>query len=229
MISAIAVDDEPKALQIIEDHASKVTFLELQKVFTDPFKALDFVHENNVDLIFLDINMPDISGLEFSRAVLKSEVLIIFTTAHSEYALESYELEALDYLLKPFEFTRFQAAVSKANQRIRSSTTSESKCFFVNTGSERNKICYNDIKYIEGSGNYVSYYLKTKKIMVRSTIKETLARLPSSHFLQVQRSYIVALNHIDKIRDNHIYVKDTKISIGPSYKEQFKLIIKNLS
>lgn len=219
MIKAIAIDDESKALTVIENHASRVSFLELQEVFTNPFMALDFIQKNNIDLIFLDINMPDISGLEFSRTILKKEILIIFTTAHSEYALESYEVEALDYLLKPFEFARFHAAVSKANDRLSSIDKSINDFFFVNTGNDRTKIFYNDISYIEGSGNYVTYYLDDKKVMVRATIRKTLSFLPSTNFFQIQRSYIVAISKIDRIKDNHVHIAKAKISIGPNYRE----------
>jgi len=229
MIKAIAVDDEPKALTVIEHHASRVSFLEVKEVFTNPFMALDFIQKNDVDLIFLDINMPGISGLEFSRAILKKEVLIIFTTAHSEYALESYEVEAIDYLLKPFEFTRFHTAVLKVDERLNASDKSRNDFFFVNTGNDRTKIFYKDISYIEGNGNYVTYYLDREKVMVRATIKETLSRLPSTDFFQIQRSYIIAINKIDRIKDNHVHIGNVKISIGPNYKEQFKSKLEDFS
>lgn len=228
MINAIAIDDEPKALKIIENHASRVSFLELKEMFTNPFMALDFLQRNKIDLIFLDINMPDISGLEFSRAILKKEVLIIFTTAHSEYALESYEIESVDYLLKPFEFARFHKAVSKVNERLSLDNKSRTDFFFVNTGNDRTKITFNDISYIKGSGNYVTYYLNDKRVMVRATIKETLSRLPSN-FFQIQRSYIVAISKIDRVKDNHVHIANAKISIGPNYREQFKSKVEGFS
>lgn len=225
MIRAIAVDDEPKALQVIKEHSTMISQLDLVGAFTDPIKALDFLSENTVDLIFLDINMPDISGLEFSRAINNQDMLIIFTTAYSEYAIQSYELSALDYLLKPIEFTRFHKAVAKAVENVKQSA----KFFFVNTGREQTKIGYDDILFIEGDGNYVTYHLGNTDVMVRSTIKETIARLPSSDFFQVQRSYVVAMKHIDKIQDNHVHIGENKLSIGPSFKEEFMSLVKKLS
>ena len=224
MINAIAVDDEPKALQVIRAHSAKIAALDLVEVFTDPVKALNFLDEHTIDLIFLDINMPDISGLEFSKAIQDQRVQVIFTTAHSEYAIESYELEALDYLLKPIEFTRFYKAVAKAIENSARSTTS----FFVNTGREQTKICYDDILFVEGNGNYVTYHLDNAKVMVRSSIKEAISRLPSVDFIQVQRSYLVAMRHIDKIQDNHVHIGENKISIGPSFRDSFMSVVDRL-
>jgi len=221
MIKAIAVDDEPKALQVIKEHSSKLSMLDLVDTFTDPIRALNFLSENVIDLIFLDIEMPDLSGIEFSRAIKNKNTHVIFTTAHSEYAIESYELASLDYLLKPIEFTRFHKAVAKAVEN----TERSSKYFFVNTGREQTKICYDDILFLEADGNYVTYYLGNAKVMVRSTIKEAITRLPSSGFFQVQRSYVVAMMHIDKIQDNHIHIGESKISIGPSFKEAFMSVV----
>ncbi len=224
MIRAIAVDDEPKALQVIREYSSKISKLDLVDIFTDPVKALNFLNENTIDLIFLDISMPDISGLEFSKAVQDKSVQIIFTTAYSEYAIKSYELDALDYLLKPIEFARFHKAVIKA---IGNSERS-AKFFFVNTGREQTKICYDDILFIGAEGNYVTYHLDNAKVMVRSTIKEAILCLPSSDFFQVQRSFVVAMRHIVKIQDNHVYIGESKISIGPSYKDSFMSVVNRL-
>lgn len=224
MIKAIAIDDEPKALQVIREHSSKISMLDLVEALTDPIKALSFLDENNIDLIFLDINMPDISGLEFSKAVQNRNVQVIFTTAHSEYAIKSYELDALDYLLKPIEFTRFHKAVIKA---IKNSEQS-AKYFFVNTGREQTKICYDDILFVEGDGNYITYHLYNTEVMVRSTIKEAISVLSALDFVQVHRSYIVAMSHIDKIQDNHVHINDSKISIGPNFKEALMSKVKGL-
>lgn len=225
MIKAIAVDDEPMALQVIREHSSKISKLDLVDSFTDPIKALNFLNENTIDLIFLDVNMPDISGLKFSEAINDKNTLIIFTTAHSEYAIESYELAALDYLLKPIEFARFHKAIAKA---IENSVRSD-KFFFVNTGREQTKICYDDILFVEGDGNYIIYHLDNAKVMVRSTIKEAISRLPVLEFVHVHRSYIVAMRHIDKIQDNHVHIRENKISVGPNFKEALMSKVKRLS
>lgn len=229
MIRAIAIDDEPNALRVINTLASEISILRVIDTFTNPITALDYLHQHPVDLIFLDIDMPDISGLEFSRSIHKKNVLVIFTTAHSEYAIDSYEVEAVDYLLKPFEFTRFHTAVIKAKERLSRLEKAEGDFFFVSTGKNRTKICYDDICYVEGNGNYVTYHLAHTQVMVRSTIKEAKARLPAADFSQIQRSYVVALKQIDKIQDNHVYLRNAKISIGPNYREAFKLLIDGLS
>lgn len=223
MINAIAIDDEPKALQVIENHSSKISFLNLMAVFTDPFKAMDFIIETDIDLIFLDINMPDINGLDFIHRIRNNDILIIFTTAYSEYAVKSYELDAIDYLLKPIDFSRIHAAVSKVKERL--SSSDKRNFFFVNIGNGHHKISYNDILYVEGNGNYVTYHLKSTKVMVRATIKETLNGLPRSMFLQIQKSFIISLNQIHKIQDNHIYIGNTRIPIGSKYKTSFRAII----
>ena len=225
MISAIAVDDEPKALQVITSLATRVPFLQLAATFVDPWKALRYVNDHSVQLIFLDISMPDISGLEVSRALHSENVSIIFTTAHSEYALESYEVEAVDYLLKPFSFVRFHTAVTKVRERL----GSQQSFFFVNTGNQHRRVFYQDIRYVAGSGNYVTYHLEKEQILVRSTIKEALANLPTTHFAQIQRSYVVSLVHIEKIQDNHVYIGGTRLSVGPTYKDLFRSTIVGFS
>lgn len=225
MLSAIAIDDEPDALEILKSHAARVPFLKLQRVFTNPFEALEYIRLDRIDLVFLDIRMPDLSGLDFSQAIRKENPLIIFTTAHSEYALKSYDVEALDYLLKPFDFSRFLKAVTKAQESLRHNIASLD-FFFVNTGYQQRKICFNDIKYIEGDGNYVTYHTDAEKIIVRSTIKETLSLLPPRLFIQIHRSYIISLRQLDKIQDNHAFVGDHRISIGASYKDRLVKLIK---
>ena len=218
MINAIAVDDEPPALQVISAHAAKIPFLNLREIFTDPFQALDYLHENSTNLIFLDINMPDLSGLAFGRTIRKHGIPVIFTTAHARFAVESYEVEAVDYLLKPFGFPRFLEAVTKVRARR---GIPESAFFFVNTGHERHRLRYNEIRYLEGSGNYVVYHLADRQLLVRATLKEALAQLPATDFVRIQRSYAVALAWVDKVQDNHVYLSSTRLAIGPTYKEAF--------
>ena len=151
--------------------------------------------------------------------------IVIFTTAHSEYALESYELEALDYLLKPFDFARFLRAVNKAQEKLAADEGTEKSFFFVNTGYQQRKICYHDICFVEGSGNYVTYYTEKEKIMVRSSMKETVSFLPSHSFIQIHRSSIISLRKLDKIQDNHAYIGNHKISIGANYREELMRVI----
>ena len=227
-INAIAVDDEPHALQVIVAHAAKIPLLNLRETFTDPFRALEYVHANPIDLVFLDINMPDLSGLTFIRTIRKAEVTVIFTTAHAQYAVESYEVEAADYLLKPFGFPRFLEAVTKVRERLSHRQPSPA-FFFVNTGHERHRVRYDEIRYLEGSGNYVIYHLADRRLMVRSTLKDTLTQLSVADLIQIQRSYAVSLAWVDKVQDNHVYLSNTRLVIGPTYKEAFQAQLADLS
>lgn len=221
MITCIAIDDEPKALHIIENHASKVDYLELKETFTEPFKAINFLEKNKVDLIFLDINMPDITGFELLKH-LPDTSKIIFTTAHSEYAIQSYEVEAIDYLLKPFEFSRFLLAVKKVKDIVSNSIKDKPKDYlFLNTGTSKRKVLIEDILYVESDGNYVNYITRTEQLLVRSSFKEVLNILTPSLFVQVQRSFVVAIKWIDKVENNHIYLSDREIPIGNTFKNEF--------
>ncbi|MEQ9266699.1 MAG: LytTR family DNA-binding domain-containing protein [Balneolaceae bacterium] len=226
MITCIAIDDEPRALNVIKNHVSKVDFLELKESFVDPFKAISYLNEHSVDLIFLDINMPDISGFEFLKH-LSTKPIFIFTTAHSEYAIQSYEVEAIDYLLKPFDFSRFLLAATKAKNKLseNDSSTVSREFLFLNTGLSKQKVLVDDILYMESDGNYVNYITKNGKLMIRASIKETLNTLPSSHFVQIHRSFIVSLRWVEKIQDNHVYISDKEIPIGNTYKSKLLKLI----
>lgn len=228
MLTAIAIDDEPSALTIIKSHAAKVSFLNLAATFTNPFQGIEYINDQAPDIVFLDINMPDISGLQLLKNLTKKP-LIIFTTAHSEYAVKSYEVEAVDYLLKPFDYARFLLAVTKAKEKMTVTTKSNNSFFFANTGNQKQRLFYNNIYYIEGDGNYVNYYTQKGKVMVRSTIKNTLALLPTDTFIQIHRSYIVGLPWVDKIEDNQVFVGDKRIAIGATYRDSFLQIIKELN
>lgn len=218
MIRAIAIDDEPKSLEVIKVHANKTTLLDLVRTFTNPVSALEYLNTNDVDLIFLDIEMPDMSGLDFAKAIKKHKTTIIFITAHSEYAVHSYDLEAVDYLLKPFDLTRFLIAVKKAAQILQKQSSLNRDFLFVSTGTEVRKLWLNDILYIQSDGNYVTYHTGTEKILIRSSIKESLEHLPNI-FVQIHRSYIIALDKVLKIKNNHVFVGTTKISIGASFRQ----------
>ena len=220
MLKAIAIDDEPSALTIIKSHAAKVSFLNLEATFTNPFEGIEYINDHSPDIVFLDINMPDISGWQLLKNLTKKP-LVIFTTAHSEYAVKSYEVEALDCLLKPFDYARFLLAVTKAKEKLNTTTKPTNPFFFVNTGNQKQRLSYATIYYLEGEGNYVNYYTPKGKIMVRSTIKKSLASLPKDRFIQVHRSYIVALSWIDKIEDNQVFINDIRIPIGATYKNDF--------
>lgn len=220
MIHCIAIDDEPRALEVIRHHVSRVDFLELSATFVDPFRAMAYLAEAPVDLVFLDINMPDISGLDWLRRA-RRRPLVIFTTAHSEYAVASYELEAVDYLLKPFDFPRFLQAVSRAKDRLHKAEPARADFFFVNTGQHQRRLSFRDIYCVEGEGNYVRYHTSSGAVLVRASLRETLAQLPDPSFAQIHRSFIVSIPWIERIADNHVQLPDRRIPISSSYREAF--------
>ncbi|MBK9256865.1 MAG: response regulator [Saprospiraceae bacterium] len=220
MIKCVAIDDEPKAIEIIKKHVSKIDYLDLEKVFTDPFKAIKYINESKIELLFLDINMPDIDGMNFVKHLIQKP-LIIFTTAHSEYAIESYEVEAIDFLLKPFDFSRFLVATNKVKERVLKFPVISSPFFFVSSGNKKIKMIYDDILYIKGEGNYVTYQTKSDRVMVRASISESQSELPSNTFIQIHRSTIVSLKWVDKVEDNHVYIATNKFPISSTYRESF--------
>lgn len=223
MIVCIAVDDEPKALDVIFIHASKAPEIELIRTFTNPKDALAFLKDNFVDLIFLDINMPGISGLQFVEKI-QTKPYIIFTTAYSEYAIDSYDFEAVDYLLKPIEFDRFYKAINKVKKQIQLNSLQQDsllgKFIFVKDGYKQIKICIDDILYIQSEGNYLNIVSNTEKVLVRMTFQSLMEKLPANQFFRVHLSYVVNFSHIQKIEDNHIFIQDTKIPMGIKYKDK---------
>jgi two-component system, LytTR family, response regulator len=218
-LTAIAIDDEPRALEVVQMHASKVPFLELKATFTDAFEAIPYLQNNKIDLIFLDIKMPDISGIEFA-SILQKSPMIVFTTAFSEYAVNGFELNAVDYLMKPFSLARFTKACNKALE-IKTLRNEEMKNFiFLKTGYEEEKVFLDDIQYIEAEGNYMAYVLPNKKLLCRQNISESISQLPANQFIRIHRSYIVALDKIQKITRQSVWVAGNEISVGASYEEK---------
>lgn len=218
-VTAIAIDDEPRALEVIQIHAQKVPFLELKATFTDAFEAIPYLQQNKVDLIFLDIKMPDISGIEFVH-ILQKTPMIIFTTAYSEYAVKGFELDAVDYLLKPFSLVRFTKACNKALEMKHSRTDATPNFLFLKTGYEEEKVLLDDILYIEAEGNYMAYILPNKKLLCRQNIGECIAQLSDNQFIRIHRSYIVAVNKIQKITRQSVWVAGNEISVGASYEDK---------
>jgi DNA-binding LytR/AlgR family response regulator len=218
MITAIAIDDEPSAIDIIQHHVARLKHVELIAHFHHAKKALDYLKKNPVDLIFLDINMPEISGLELLESLqVKPEV--IFTTAYSEFAVESYAHNAVDYLLKPFEFDRFQLAVNKVQEKI-SSRKHEDSFFFIKDGFKNIKVSFENMLFVKSSGNYLDIHTNSKVHTPRMTFGELIQKLPLSQFLRVHQSYLIYINAVEKIENNHIYIDQHKIPISSSYKEE---------
>ena len=216
-MKAIAIDDEPIALEIIKAHAAKVPFLDLKASFTDAFKALEYLQKETVDLIFLDIKMPDISGIEFFNSLPKKP-LVIFTTAYSEHAVTSFELDAVDYLLKPFSLSRFIKGCNKAYELYNfRNATETADHLYVKTGYDQVKIMFDDILYLEASGNYVTFVLKDKSILSRSTFLEAMNLLPSGKFVRTHRSYLVAINKIDKFERHQLTINGKPVPVSEAY------------
>lgn len=224
-MKAIAIDDEPIALEIIKSHASKVPFLDLKAEFTDAFKALEYLQKESIDLIFLDIKMPDISGIDFFNSLSKKP-LLIFTTAYTEHAVTSFEMDAVDYLLKPFSLSRFIKGCNKAFElyNFRNSTET-SDHLYIKTGYEQLKVFYEDILYLEAAGNYVTFALKDKKILSRSTFIEIINLLPTDKFVRVHRSYMVSVNKIDKVERHQVTINNIKIPVSEAFRQDLTAVL----
>jgi DNA-binding LytR/AlgR family response regulator len=226
MIRAIAVDDEPLALDVIKAYCAKVDYIDLQKTFTSPTEAIRHLKRFPVDLIFLDIRMPSMSGMDLLKAI-HQHVMVIFTTAHAEFAVESYELNAIDYLLKPIEESRFQQAVGRAKdffdtQHLKSSDSEHDKSIFIRADYSLVKVSLPEVLYIEGLGDYLKIHLPEKKpVVVRMTMKNMLEKLPVKDFIRVHRSFIIPLSRIEHIRNKLVQVAGVQIPIGASFEEAF--------
>lgn len=221
MISAIAIDDEPVALEVVRSHAAKVSFIELKSVFTNAFDALAYLQENPVDLLFLDIKMPDISGIDF-LSCLKTRPMVVFTTAYSEHAVKSFELDAIDYLLKPFSLSRFLKACNKAYElhllRNRTGQNEHTNFVFFKDGYEQIKVLLNDILFVEAAGNYCKVFLANQKtICTRISLSDMLLLLPTRNFVRTHRAFIISVNKVTKYDRSQVFIEKYTIPIGATY------------
>ncbi len=228
-MKCIAIDDEPFALNLMKDYINKTPFLELVGEFSNPFKALTFLMSNSVDLVFLDINMPELSGIQLLNS-LPTRPLVIFTTAYSEYGAESYNYDVIDYLMKPIKYERFLKAVNKASDKIKDknidkqiqiSSSQSNDSVYIKSGTQIHKVYLKDILFIEGAGNYMSFQLTSKKILSLLNMKEVLELLPSDTFVRIHKSYVISINHIELIETHRIVINKISIPIGITYREQF--------
>ena len=224
MIKAIAIDDEPLPLEILEEYCSQTNFLQLEKTFTQTTEAKKYLQSYPVDLLFLDIHMPSISGIDFYKG-LEQNAMVIFTTAHSQYAIDGFNLNAVDYLLKPYSFERFMAAANKAHdffKFLHSTSTPKSSHIFIRAEYSLMKILIDDILYVEGLADYLKIHLSEGKyIIARMTMKSILEKLPSG-FLRVHRSFIIPMSRIEGVRNKTISLSGIQIPIGSSYLEDFE-------
>ena len=231
----IAIDDEPFALDLIESYIKKTPSLQFTEGFTNPFNAMSFLMNNPVDLVFLDINMPELSGMELIKS-LPTTPKIIFITAYPEFGAESYDYSAVDFLLKPVRYDRFLRAVNKANNLSFPSNDSASlnstldqfgESIMVKSGTRTFQIELTDILYIEGAGNYITFYTKKGRIMTLLPLNDILKQLPTSAFARIHKSYIISLKHIGIIERARVIINDIPIPIGITYREQFAKTIRN--
>lgn len=213
-IRCIFVDDEPMGLSVLQSHATKVPFLEVAGAFSSATEALAFLRKEKVDVVFLDIRMPDLSGLEMAR-LLGDNTRIIFTTAYPQYAIEGFELAVTDYLLKPVSFERFLLACSRVRPE-----SPEDPFIFVKSGYDQVRIDLNALLYLQAEDNYVTFCEKERKTLCRMTLTEALARLPSSRFVRIHKSYAAAVSKIDKIGRAEITIAGKPLPVSASFREE---------
>jgi two-component system, LytTR family, response regulator len=223
-INCIIVEDEPLALKRTKEYVEKISYLNLLQSFDNGFEAIGFLKKQQVDLIFLDIKMDELTGIQLLEALDKKPYVIV-TTAYSEYALKGYELNVIDYLLKPFGIDRFIQAVEKVASQINKTQIIDRDFFFVKTEYRIEKIFFRDILYIEGMRDYRCIQTHTRKILTLQTFTELENELPKTKFCRVHKSYIVTLNNIELIERNRIKIKDKLIPISETYKEMFYSLI----
>lgn len=236
-VNCIAIDDEPLALDIIKEYCSKVPFLNLMEAFNNPVDSIQYLMNNPVDLLFLDIQMDQLTGIQLLN-VLKTKPLVIFTTAYDSFALQGYELDAIDYLLKPISFERFMKAVDKVYDKLQMQQHIKNEpieqphqilpkddYIFVKTEFRYEKIDFNEILYIEGMGDYLCIVTAKKKIMTLQGFKRMEESLPKNSFCRVHKSYIVAIDKIESVERNRIKIKEKLIPVSDTYKDCFNNIL----
>jgi DNA-binding LytR/AlgR family response regulator len=229
MITTIAIDDEPLALQLVSGYIEKTPGLKLAGLFDNPLDAMEFLSREPADLIFVDIQMPDLTGLEFTRSLVKGPK-VIFTTAYEKYALDGFRLEVVDYLLKPFSYEEFLIAVQKVQKLIKlekgvpEQVEVNSEFLFLKSDYKIKRINFNDILYIEGLKDYVKVYTQNaiRPVMSLTTMKLLESKLPESKFMRIHRSFIVNLEKIDTIERSRIVFGKTYIPVSDQYKEKFQ-------
>ncbi len=237
MIRCMVVDDKPLAIDVLKNYIARVPSLTLTFTTVDPIEAITKVVEGEVDVVFLDIQMPELTGLQFMK-IVRGKCLVVLTTAYAEYALEGFENDAVDYLLKPVSFERFYKAVEKVQLLLKGmvGTTrtntelpkvKEVNHIFVKTEYRLVRVNISDIIYVEGLQNYVMIYTATEKIVSLQTMKKTEDQLPIDQFIRIHKSFIVAINKIDSIERNRVSIGGRTIALGEVYREAFYNAISN--
>lgn len=215
MINCIIIEDQPPAQRILKKYIKEIDFLELKETFSDAIKAKTYIEANVIDVIFLDIHLPKLSGIEFLKT-LKNSPKVILTTAFSEYALESYQFNVLDYLLKPISFDRFLQAISKLE-----ASTILNKAVFIKSGYEHIKINISDILYIKSDADYTEVITEEKTYLSKESLKHWIHKLDKQEFCQVHKSYVLNTIHISKVVGNKIYLPEMELPLGRAFKKNF--------
>ena len=236
-IRCLIVDDEPLAQRVIERYAEDIPFLDIVQKCSSAVEAIDVLHNLDVDLIFLDINMPRLTGMDFLKT-LKNPPLVIITTAYAEFAIQGYELDVVDYLMKPFSFERFYKAIQKAEELLKGkdqrqfenkeADKQDDTFIFIKSSKKTYKVNLEDILYIEALGDYVKIYTNEKMIISYQSLKNIETLLPSTAFPRIHKSFIIALSRIDLIEGNHVKIKDRLIPIGTNFKNEIEKLIKSI-
>lgn len=240
ILNCITIDDEPPALMLLENYISQTPFLKLQGSFTNAMDALKFIYENPVDLVFLDIQMADITGVELARMITKRSaekpIQVIFTTAFEQYALEGYKLDVLDYLLKPFVYEDFFRAANKAlkqvkmiNDGLKSNQENQESYIYLNIQHQKVKVNTKDILYIEGFKDYAKIFVKDseKPLMSIITLKNLEEQLPKGKFMRVHKSFIISLDKITAVGKSTVRIGETVIDVSKPYADDFNEFLKN--
>jgi DNA-binding LytR/AlgR family response regulator len=223
-LTCVIIDDEYLARQYIRDYIERLPFLELVGDYNSPLLIMDELKRNAIDILFLDIQMPDITGIDFLK-ILNPQPYIILTTAYKEYALEGYEHNVIDYLLKPFSFDRFLKAINKVVDRVEKERTGRT---FMTIRADRKlyKINYDDLIYIEGQRAYVTFHTTHKKITALISMKELEEKLPGDQFIRIHKCFIVSIKHLESLEGNMIEICGKKLAVGSSYRDQVEKILK---
>ena len=233
MIKCIAIDDEPLALKLLEDNIGRVPYLELIASCRNVFDAMKVLEQNKIDLIFIDIQMPGLTGLQFI-GTLENKPLVIFITAYKQYALESYDLAVVDYLVKPVAFDRFVKACHRAKElhELKASKNqlpaSQAKYFFLNADYSQVKIMFEDIAWMEGVRDYVKIHVKgtNKPLLFRTSLKVIEPELPPSKFIRIHKSYLVAIESITAIRKTSVFIKEMELPVGETFREAVEQLLR---
>lgn len=227
ILRCVAIDDEPLALELLKTYAARIPALKLSETFEDAISGVEYLKQSNVDLLFLDINMPDISGIELAKSLV-NKPLIIFTTAYKQFAYEGFQLEAVDYLLKPIDFETFTKAIDKsiAYKRFleRPADIQEEAFIYVHSEYRLIKILLAEIEYIESMEDYVKiHHGKDKPTITLMTLKKLIQMLPEGQFIRIHRSYIINTNTIKEVHNKKVQLQTIQLPIGDSYADQLKL------